>query len=177
MTYNESEAYGMALIKCPECGREFSDQARSCPSCAYPVPRRTKFLPVIQNHWSVYYCNLVQASALSAAQFFMSTVIPQCNLQIPPSLKNESSVWNSLFRQTQNEMRQISTPESMASYIELMENAVQEACAGLPRCPQCGPYMVKKISGVDRAFGVGLFGAASRSFGKTMECRDCDYRW
>lgn len=27
----------MALIKCPECGKEISDKALSCPSCAYPI--------------------------------------------------------------------------------------------------------------------------------------------
>lgn len=26
----------MALIKCPECGREVSDKALSCPNCGYP---------------------------------------------------------------------------------------------------------------------------------------------
>lgn len=26
----------MALIKCPECGREVSDKARSCPGCGHP---------------------------------------------------------------------------------------------------------------------------------------------
>ena len=27
----------MALIKCPECGREISDKAASCPNCGYPI--------------------------------------------------------------------------------------------------------------------------------------------
>lgn len=27
----------MALIKCPECGREVSDKALSCPNCGYPI--------------------------------------------------------------------------------------------------------------------------------------------
>lgn len=27
----------MALIHCPECGREVSDQATSCPGCGYPL--------------------------------------------------------------------------------------------------------------------------------------------
>ncbi len=26
----------MALIRCPECGREISDQAESCPGCGCP---------------------------------------------------------------------------------------------------------------------------------------------
>lgn len=29
----------MALIKCPECGKEISDRAKACPSCAYPIPQ------------------------------------------------------------------------------------------------------------------------------------------
>ena len=27
----------MALIKCPECGREVSDRAGSCPHCGFPL--------------------------------------------------------------------------------------------------------------------------------------------
>ena len=27
----------MALIQCPECKREISSSARSCPSCGYPM--------------------------------------------------------------------------------------------------------------------------------------------
>lgn len=27
----------MALINCPECGKEVSDKARNCPSCGYPL--------------------------------------------------------------------------------------------------------------------------------------------
>lgn len=27
----------MAMIKCPECGRDVSDKATSCPGCGYPI--------------------------------------------------------------------------------------------------------------------------------------------
>lgn len=27
----------MALIKCPECGKEISDQAGACPNCGFPI--------------------------------------------------------------------------------------------------------------------------------------------
>ncbi|KRD48307.1 MULTISPECIES: zinc ribbon domain-containing protein [Acidovorax] len=30
----------MALIRCPECGREVSSQAPVCPSCGYPIQAR-----------------------------------------------------------------------------------------------------------------------------------------
>lgn len=31
----------MALIKCPECGRDVSDRAISCPNCGYPINELT----------------------------------------------------------------------------------------------------------------------------------------
>ncbi|MBV7543711.1 zinc ribbon domain-containing protein [Acidovorax sp. sic0104] len=30
----------MALIRCPECGRDISSHAPSCPSCGYPLQDR-----------------------------------------------------------------------------------------------------------------------------------------
>ncbi len=27
----------MALVNCPECGKEISDSAKSCPHCGYPL--------------------------------------------------------------------------------------------------------------------------------------------
>ena len=31
----------MALIRCPECGREISQYADKCPGCGWPVPKQT----------------------------------------------------------------------------------------------------------------------------------------
>lgn len=31
----------MALIKCKECGNEISSQAKTCPQCGHPTPKRT----------------------------------------------------------------------------------------------------------------------------------------
>ncbi len=31
----------MAMISCPECGKELSDQAAFCPNCAYPIAQKT----------------------------------------------------------------------------------------------------------------------------------------
>ncbi len=30
----------MALITCPECGKEVSDQAEACPNCGYPIAKK-----------------------------------------------------------------------------------------------------------------------------------------
>lgn len=30
----------MALVKCPECGKEISDKARECPNCGNPMSHK-----------------------------------------------------------------------------------------------------------------------------------------
>lgn len=35
----------MALIKCPECGKEISNEAKACPHCGKPMPK-TKSKPL-----------------------------------------------------------------------------------------------------------------------------------
>lgn len=40
----------MALIKCPECGKEISDTAKNCPNCGYRIKRpknNVKMKPII----------------------------------------------------------------------------------------------------------------------------------
>lgn len=33
----------MALINCPECGKEISDKAKTCPDCGYPIAINKKY--------------------------------------------------------------------------------------------------------------------------------------
>ena len=32
----------MALMKCPECGKEVSDQSETCIHCGYPLKKESK---------------------------------------------------------------------------------------------------------------------------------------
>ena len=34
----------MALINCPECNHEMSDQAKTCPNCGYKIPKVKRVL-------------------------------------------------------------------------------------------------------------------------------------
>lgn len=36
----------MALIRCPECGRQVSNRAISCPNCGYPISKEVIYLMV-----------------------------------------------------------------------------------------------------------------------------------
>lgn len=46
-----------------------------------------------------------------------------------------------------------------------------------PKCSTCGSTNIRKISGTKRWISTGLFGLASSNVGKTMECKNCGYKW
>lgn len=39
----------MSMMKCPECGKDFSDRAAACPNCGYPVPKKTVSVHIERN--------------------------------------------------------------------------------------------------------------------------------
>lgn len=61
----------------------------------------------------------------------------------------------------------ISTPASSAVDKETNE----------PKCPTCGSTNVHKISTGKKALGFVTVGIFSSNFGKTMECKQCGYKW
>lgn len=46
-----------------------------------------------------------------------------------------------------------------------------------PKCPTCNSTNIQKISTTKRMVSIGVFGLASGSIGKTMECKQCGYKW
>ena len=48
------EVNAMALINCPECGKEISDQVKNCPNCGYPLKKKKNIsLPKIKIRYIV----------------------------------------------------------------------------------------------------------------------------
>ena len=95
----------MAMITCPECGKEVSDHASSCPGCGYPF--RTRF--AIPKEWLFRFAALVLGVILLVMLFTQTTLfwsskdkalahctkIIQHNLLAPDSLLIYSAmIWN-----------------------------------------------------------------------------------
>lgn len=49
----------MALIRCPECGKEFSDKAHACPNCGCPTDKIVQTQNEISIFDDVFEGNLV----------------------------------------------------------------------------------------------------------------------
>ena len=43
----------MALTKCPECGQEISDTAKSCPHCGYKIKNASE-----EQQWEKYWMRI-----------------------------------------------------------------------------------------------------------------------
>lgn len=43
----------MALIRCPECGKEISNKAEACPNCGYPIASLGKAKRIINEEYAV----------------------------------------------------------------------------------------------------------------------------
>lgn len=48
--YNLKTNNIMALIKCPECGKEISDKANACIHCGYPLNERKEDFDITDSH-------------------------------------------------------------------------------------------------------------------------------
>ena len=47
----------------------------------------------------------------------------------------------------------------------------------IPKCPTCGSTNVQRISTASRLGSTLFWGLASDKIGKTMECKNCGYKW
>ena len=57
------------------------------------------------------------------------------------------------------------------------QESVKSQEQNIPKCPTCGSTNIKKISAGSRWLSTGLFGISSSKLGKSMECRNCGYKW
>ncbi len=60
----------MALIKCPECGRQVSDMAVACPDCGYPIAASNPSGTV-----KIKLCNIYDGRGLAEAILRGATTI------------------------------------------------------------------------------------------------------
>ena len=72
------EEQKMALITCPECGKQISDQAPACPGCGAPITakkirvhfwRKKNMLSGVANTGTVMVDGVVVGSAANGAEF------------------------------------------------------------------------------------------------------------
>lgn len=178
----------MSLIKCPECGKEISDKAISCPMCGYPIkeisnelqpspsttgmnvcPKCGKFIIAKQNcpdcGTDMIDCNCTEAKWTG---MLMDGTLDKWEEQIRNKYVLSSDKFdNDLYRNRIKDEK-----KEDAYYNELVNNTPPTI-----HCPTCSSTNVKKVSGTSKAISVAMFGLFSQKVKKQFHCNSCGYEW
>ncbi len=151
----------MALIKCPECGKEVSDKAPQCIHCGYPLDTIIESSNVIQNG----FCN-IDGTVYDLRKITETSNKDDAILQIMKI--SGISQWNA--NNLLNIIKNSGIPETYTSvFFEKPKGSVHNQVA---TCPKCGST---SIATVNRGFSLltGFIGS-----GKPMNvCQMCGYKF
>lgn len=174
----------MSLIKCTECGKEFSDKAKCCPNCSCPTEdiindtyKNSNTLCIDDLVYDVsdvvkLLTNGDRDDAYAIAEEMIPhkvsgeiTDILDCLTQgifLPWSKDEFGYLRNQIIGQ------QISSKE---------QRIKSQATQNIPHCPNCNSTNIQKISMTSRVIGSMMLGILSSNIGKTYQCNKCKYKW
>lgn len=188
--YNKKrkEVTKMSLIKCPECKKEISDQATSCPHCGFPLQKKerlknnrysiklvdagsskAKIIVVIRN---VTGLSLTDAKFIADNNMYIILDIPLEKAEdIKKSFEEKSEdvkIEIQPYEEWQRTYRPVKTNGSHSNNSSHLQQISQT-----PLCPYCSSANTKKISGTSRVGSALMFGLFSKKIGKQWHCNSC----
>lgn len=98
----------------------------------------------------------------------------RCGTEYPKKKRSCDKCFALLMRKEQYERLE------MDKNLNAIQNAAKKRIENeknVPKCPTCGSTNVNKISTAKKAAGFVAVGVFSSNFGKTMECKNCGYKW
>ena len=81
------------------------------------------------------------------------------------------------FIMQMNELKKTDPIEYQARISQFRTNVMQQESMSGKCCPHCHSRNVVKISMLNRATSISLFGIFSKKINKTYECKNCGYTW
>lgn len=170
----------MALIKCPECGKEISDKSSTCIHCGYPIQNEAKQYLQIESEAAI--CPECGSALPTSTDFLLEKYLEepcdkcgskrvQYHVINPPSIdciEEYYEYYNNLVGGTINKELYMKWQNEFHHRMdEIMSRPTT------PSCPYCNSVSTRKISTLSRAFSTGLFGLGSSKVGKQWHCNKC----
>lgn len=174
----------MALIKCPECGKEISDKSNQCIHCGYPliikneqkIPNCITEIDGIQYDYSDIL-NLINYKQYYDAYFRMRKI---CKL----SIKNNMNLLEYMIENYEApdkyniiEYTKKEEEECFKSLSKLENIKNQQQTTNIPKCPTCGSSNIHKMGVGERTASILGFGILSKKINKTWKCNNCGHTW
>lgn len=171
----------MALISCPECGKEISNYADSCPHCGFPIKKEkeeselfniiltsTTFMSDCRVKTAEFLQNSLDMSfkeAIKLVESTPSTIFVNISKQNAIRIKNQLEGFGcSVIINKSNNKDNSGDNEKIDSFFENAPNGIM--------CPRCRSGAVTKGC---RGYSLvwGFIGSS-----KTVNvCNQCGYRW
>lgn len=181
----------MALIKCPECGKEISDQSKQCIHCGFPLD---KIKSAESTTYAIYLCDIIRKDA----NIILCKILLEDHYNVP---KNEARHMIVEFNKNHNKVKILDgvkfenieyikkdferigfvVKEEESGYVNDISNykieEIKDSLDSLPKCPTCGSAYVEKISTSSKITNGLLFGLFSSNIRNTFHCKTCNYKW
>ena len=160
----------MALITCPECGKQISDKAKASIHCGYPLSELTASVPI----YSVYLKDITKKNRILAIKLLRE--VNQCDLPTAMSIVDSDVpiVKEMISKEEASAVAQVFKQESINACIE--ETAKLRASIPVHdttvRCPKCGST---SIATINRGFSLltGFVGSGNA----VNVCQKCGYKF
>lgn len=182
----------MALIKCPECGREVSDKAKACIHCGFPLEESLcafdstpiegsmNICPKCGRIYTQVFCpdcgtNMVSIH-MTQVEWVKQTNTREKSDKLHRQLCEKYVINSPVFDKDLYEAR-LQEEQAERDKMDAYHQAARRAEANKPKCPTCGSTNVEKISTTSKVVGGALFGLFSSNVRNTMRCINCGYKW
>lgn len=175
------------LIKCPECNKEISDKAISCPNCGCPINniQANKDICIIDGKeydftemMKLYNENRPFSAVLYLAKNYSfnnnKKVCPYISIYIENNKCIPREIDTNNIDISKKEIDDFSS-KTLIRYKKIEDENNKSNHA--PHCPTCNSTNVQKISTTKKLAGAIGFGLLSKTAKSQFECKDCGYKW
>ena len=182
----------MALIKCPECGKEVSDKAEACIHCGYPLSKNM----VVDIDPSLR-CPVCKSQDWENDTNRNVFICKKCKYEHSYPKKQDTIHFERkqcpICKATRNVIKNGTLSCSVCGFVfevvdkaendkyldDLYQNKTRGIQQNIPKCPMCGSTNISKISTMSRATSIIGFGILSKKIGKQWQCNNpkCKHLW
>lgn len=138
----------MALIKCPECGKEISDKSDKCIHCGFPL----RSTPIIQEN--------------IGGKYYDVTFLKDTNISFINKIKQLNELTNCGLVQA----KEIAHKYHIVQ--ESQQKEQEESVQNQIHCPKCNSTSIQTINR-GYSFWTGFLGSGS----PRNVCQKCGYKW
>ncbi len=149
----------MALIDCPECKKQISDKAITCPNCGYPIVQKNHCIingvdidcSFVFNDYDLELRQMEMADKTNLDINVADKIVAEWSStgKIPPVFNGKISTWE-----------------------EDHKKAIQQSQQNVPHCPKCNSTAI-----TTGARGVSWFWGTIGSSKTVNRCANCGYTW